>query len=185
MPNKNKVIYLTFDDGPIPEVTDFVLKTLKEFEAKATFFCIGYNVDKNREIFDKLLSNGHSIGNHTYNHMKGWDSDNEEYIANFQKCNEALPKTNLFRAPYGKIKRKQAKFISNTHKIIMWDVVSGDFLQNISKEKCLEKSIKYSEPGTIIVFHDSLKAFTNLEYTLPKYLAHFKELGYKFEALKL
>jgi peptidoglycan-N-acetylglucosamine deacetylase len=185
IPSIEPTIYLTFDDGPIPEITEFVLNELKNAEAKATFFCIGENVLKNPEIFNKILSNGHSIGNHTYNHLNGWKADNQLYINNFEKCSEILPNTNLFRPPYGKIGNKQAKYILKTHKIVMWDVISGDFSPNISKEVCLAKCIKYTESGTVIVFHDSVKAYENMRYVLPRYIAYFKEKGFKLEAIKI
>jgi peptidoglycan-N-acetylglucosamine deacetylase len=179
------VIYLTFDDGPIPKVTEFVLDELNKYEAKATFFCIGENIQKHKKVFEKIMANGHSIGNHTMNHLNGWDTDNQAYINNFNECQLLITESNLFRPPYGKIKRNQAKVIQKTHKVIMWDIISGDFLQDLDPEICLQKCIKYTEPGTIIVFHDSLKASRIMQFVLPKYLAYFHERGYAFEPIIL
>ena len=187
IPTNQKVIYLTFDDGPIPEVTEFVLSQLVHYQAKATFFCIGDNVRKNPEIFQKLIQNGHSIGNHTFNHLNGWKSKDLDYIENFEKCGELLGEkkieSKLFRPPYGRIKKVQAEAILKTHSVVMWDVLSGDFSQDLSPETVLQKSIRYTENGSIVVFHDSLKARRNLEYALPRYLEHFSEKGFVFKSL--
>ncbi|MGW8121212.1 polysaccharide deacetylase family protein [Roseivirga echinicomitans] len=184
--SEEKVIYLTFDDGPIPVVTPWVLKTLEEFNAKATFFCVGENVFKHPEIFRELIQSGHAVGNHTYHHLNGWETDATEYLKDFLKCEEELRKFNqhgrLFRPPYGKITRKQAKQLSS-RQIIMWDVLSGDFSDKLKPKTVLEKSIRYSRAGSIIVFHDSLKAFENLQFTLPRYLEHFQSKGFTFKAL--
>jgi peptidoglycan/xylan/chitin deacetylase (PgdA/CDA1 family) len=197
-----KVIYLTFDDGPIPNVTDFVLKTLKVFNAKATFFCIGDNIVKHPEVFERVKNDGHAIGNHTFNHLKGWKTDDETYLQNTLKCQE-LTQTNLFRPPYGRIKKSQIRSLeslvwsselkapnnsqlltpNSQLNIVMWDVLSGDFDINLSPEKCYQNVIKHTENGSIIVFHDSLKAFDRLSYTLPKVLAYFTEKGFTFATL--
>lgn len=180
-----KVIYLTFDDGPIPNVTDFVLKTLKVFNAKATFFCIGDNIVKHPEVFERVKNDGHAIGNHTFNHLKGWKTDNETYLQNTLKCQE-LTQTNLFRPPYGRIKKSQISNLKSQIpglKIVMWDVLSGDFDTQLSPEKCYQNVIKHTENGSIIVFHDSLKAFDRLSYALPKVLAYFSEKGFTFSTL--
>lgn len=190
-----KTIYLTFDDGPIPIVTPFVLKTLKRFNAKATFFCIGDNISKHTEIFEQLKNEGHAVGNHTFNHLKGWKTDNKNYLENIIKC-QKLTQTNLFRPPYGRIKKSQIKrlidFRHETHdglqnpqifQIIMWDVLSGDFDQSLTPEKCLNNVIKHTENGSIVVFHDSLKAKQRLEYVLPRALEKWQQEGYKFSAL--
>ena len=191
-----KVIFLTFDDGPIPIVTPWVLKTLKNFNAKATFFCIGENIAKHPEIFEQLKADGHAVGNHTHNHLKGWLTDDKIYLENFKKC-QSLTQTNLFRPPYGRIKFSQIKLLKNQvanskHQddlqrnqisIIMWDVLSGDFDTKLSPEKCLKNVIKHTQNGSIIVFHDSLKAWDRLEYTLPKALAYWIKQGYTFETL--
>ena len=191
-----KVIFLTFDDGPIPIVTPWVLKILKNFNAKATFFCIGENIAKHPEIFEQLKADGHAVGNHTHNHLKGWLTDDKIYLENFKKC-QSLTQTNLFRPPYGRIKFSQIKLLKNQvanskHQddlqrnqisIIMWDVLSGDFDTKLSPEKCLKNVIKHTQNGSIIVFHDSLKAWDRLEYTLPKALAYWIKQGYTFETL--
>jgi len=180
-----KVIYLTFDDGPIPNVTDFVLKTLKVFNAKATFFCIGDNIVKHTEVFERVKNDGHAIGNHTFNHLKGWKTDNGTYLQNTLKCQE-LTQTNLFRPPYGRIKKSQISNLKSQIselKIVMWDVLSGDFDTKLSPEKCYQNVIKHTENGSIIVFHDSLKAFDRLSYALPKVLAYFTEKGFTFSTL--
>ncbi|PYF70864.1 polysaccharide deacetylase family protein [Pedobacter nutrimenti] len=181
----DKVIYLTFDDGPIPDVTDFVLKTLKSFNAKATFFCIGDNIMKHPAVFKRLKEEGHSIGNHTFNHLKGWKTENEAYVQNFSKCQE-LTATKLFRPPYGRIKKSQVKAIRKLMpdvQIIMWDVLSGDFDLKLDPHTCFTNVIKHTVNGSIVVFHDSLKAFERLEYTLPRALQYFSEQGYSFKAL--
>ena len=181
----HKVIYLTFDDGPIPDVTDFVLKTLSAYSAEATFFCIGDNILKNPQIFERIKNDGHSIGNHTFNHLKGWDTSDDIYFKNFQKCQEQTG-TNLFRPPYGRIKKSQITRIKQQYpemEIVMWDTLSGDFDTHLSPESCLQNVIKHARNGSIIVFHDSLKAWDRLHYSLPKVLEHFMEKGYIFKKL--
>jgi len=180
-----KVIYLTFDDGPIPDVTSFVLNTLKKFDAKATFFCIGDNIRKHPDIFEALKAAGHRIGNHTFNHLKGWKTTDLVYVQNFLKCQE-LTGTNLFRPPYGRIKKSQIrkiKALKPDADMIMWDVLSGDFDLKLAPEKCFQNVINHTTNGSIIVFHDSLKAFDRLEYALPRVLKHFHQLGYSFGTL--
>lgn len=180
-----KIIYLTFDDGPIPIVTPFVLEILKKFNAKATFFCIGDNINKHQDIFFQLKADGHAIGNHTYNHLNGWKSDNKKYLDNILKCQE-LTQTDLFRPPYGRIKKSQIKNLESkikNQKIIMWDVLSGDFDTQLSPEKCLKNVLKHTKNGSIVVFHDSLKAFDRLKYTLPKALAQWQAQGYEFHSI--
>lgn len=182
IPTSEKIIYLTFDDGPTPEITEWTLATLKTFNAKATFFCVGSNVAKHPEIFQQIISEGHALGNHTYHHLNGWHTDNEAYLRNIKKCEE-LVKSNLFRPPYGRIKKSQYEMIKDDYKVIMWDVLSGDFDPKTSQEKCLSNVVNNTTEGAIIVFHDSLKAASNLKHTLPKVLAHFAEQGYRFERI--
>ncbi|MCX2573094.1 polysaccharide deacetylase family protein [Pedobacter sandarakinus] len=180
-----KVIYLTFDDGPIPNVTDFALKTLAEFNAKATFFCIGDNIIKHPEVFERLKNAGHAIGNHTFNHLRGWKTDDDTYLANTLKC-QSLTQTKLFRPPYGRIKKSQISTLKSSVanlEIVMWDVLSGDFDVNLSPHKCYQNVIKHTENGSIIVFHDSLKAFDRMKYTLPRTLEYFSTKGFKFLSL--
>lgn len=184
-PRDRKVIYLTFDDGPIPDVTSFVLKTLNGYGAKATFFCIGDNIQKHPELFAQLKAEGHAIGNHTFNHLRGWATPDEHYLQNFAQCQE-LTRTKLFRPPYGRIRKSQIKALRDLHpdlQIIMWDVITGDFDLNLSPEKCYQNSIKYTSNGSIVVFHDSLKAFERLEYALPRFLQHFTDKGFTFSTL--
>ena len=181
----DKVIYLTFDDGPIPDVTAFALKTLKAFNAKATFFCIGDNINKHPEIFENIKNEGHSIGNHTFNHLKGWVTPDEIYLKNFQKCQE-LTKTHLFRPPYGRIKKSQIAKLHTVHpgiQIVMWDVLSGDFDISLDPQKCFKNVVKHTGNGSIVVFHDSIKAYDRLRYALPRVLQHFTQQGYHFESL--
>ena len=182
---EEKTIYLTFDDGPIPVVTPFVLKTLKQFDAKATFFCIGDNVDKHPDIFKQVQTDGHAIGNHTYNHLRGWDTADDVYAVNFLQADAQL-NTLLFRPPYGRIKRSQIKALQALKlglKIFMWDVLSGDFDMTLKPEDCLKSVLKHTENGSIVVFHDSLKAFNRLEYVLPRALEVWQKAGYRFSAL--
>lgn len=191
-PTTEKKVYLTFDDGPTPEVTEWTLDQLKLFDAKATFFCIGENIQKHPKIFQKLVQEGHSIGNHTFNHLNGWKTSTENYIENFKQCEAEILeqfsilhlKSKLFRPPYGKIKFSQSKIAKGMgYKIIMWDVLSADFDTTVSPEKCLQNVIKNVKSGSVIIFHDSLKASKNLEHALPKTLAFLKENGYKCEAI--
>ena len=180
-----RCIYLTFDDGPIPIVTPFVLNILKKHNAKATFFCIGDNVSKHNDIFEQVKTGGHAIGNHTFNHLKGWVTNSQDYLNNFLQADKILD-TPLFRPPYGRIKRAQIKLLNKARpdlKIIMWDVLSGDFDTNLSPEACLKNVIKHTEAGSIVVFHDSLKAFDRLEYVLPRALEYWSKEGYSFNAL--
>ncbi|WP_442590181.1 polysaccharide deacetylase family protein [Pedobacter sp. AW31-3R] len=181
----DKVVYLTFDDGPIPVVTEFVLNTLKSFNCKATFFCIGDNVSKHPQIFERLKIEGHAIGNHTFNHLKGWKTDDSTYLENFKKCQE-YTQSHLFRPPYGRIKKSQVKklkAIDPQLNVIMWDVLSGDFDIGLTPEKCYRNVINHTRNGAIIVFHDSLKAFERLQYALPAVLKYLIAQGYQFNIL--
>lgn len=188
IPNHENKVYLTFDDGPIPEITQWILSQLKKYNAKATFFCIGNNIEKYPEIFNTVIQEGHTIGNHTFNHLNGWRTKTEEYIENFKSCEKKILETTiykqqskLFRPPYGKIKSRQAKeLIQKGYKIIMWDVLSADFNQTLTPEECLENVLSNVKAGSIIVFHDSIKSFKNLEYVLPKTLDFMRKQGYEF-----
>lgn len=192
IPNADHKIYLTFDDGPIPEITEWVLQALEKYNAKATFFCIGDNIRKYPKIFEKVIAGGHSIGNHTFNHLNGWKTSCDDYLENsFLFEEQALQskiynqKSKIFRPPYGKIKISQAKKLRQQgYKIIMWDILSADYDCNISQEKCLENVVKNIAPGSIIVFHDSLKAFPRLKFALPKALEILNKRGYLFEAIQ-
>lgn len=190
---QKKVIYLTFDDGPTPEITPWTLKVLNQYHAKATFFCIGHNIEKHPEIFRNILNNKHTIGNHTYNHIKGWKTKAKDYLKNIDKAqkiidaqiqNSEIKIQNLFRPPYGQITPKQGKNLLNLgYKIIMWDVLSFDWDAATAPETCLDNVVLKTNSGSIIVFHDSIKASKNMQYALPKVLEHFSNKGYKFEAL--
>lgn len=183
VPNDNNTIYLTFDDGPIPEVTPWVLEELDKYQAKASFFCVGENVKSYPEIYNQILDKGHAIGNHTYNHLSGWASENVPYFHNVRNCANEVH-SNLFRPPYGRLKPKQVQFLQRHYKIIMWDVLSGDFDDNITEEQCLQNVIQNTSPGSIIVFHDSLKSEKKLRYVLPKVLKYFSAMSYKLEKLE-
>lgn len=177
-------IYLTFDDGPIPDVTDFVLETLDRWAAQATFFCIGDNVRKHRDVLYHVIEAGHSVGNHTFNHLNGWHTDDDAYMANIERCQDELRiDTNLFRPPYGRIRKSQAARLDDRYAVVMWDVLTGDFDPKLAPDTCLRKTIQYTEPGSIVVFHDSLKAFQTMRYVLPRMLNYFGERGYAFRAL--
>ena len=191
IPTDKKELYLTFDDGPVPGPTEFALETLRKYSAKATFFCIGDNVRKHPDLFKKILDDGHTIGNHTFNHLKGWSTSLEKYIDNVNLCENEFRNSRfetrnskLFRPPYGRITRNQIKAL-NDYKIIMWDVLTIDYNKSISPESCLQNSIKATRPGSIIVFHDSLKAERNMTYALPRLMEYFIENGFTFNALPL
>ena len=187
IPSAEKIIYLTFDDGPVPGSTEFVLDVLKSFNAKATFFCIGDNIRKHPEVFQKVMEAGHAIGNHTFNHLKGWSTPLDKYVENVNQFNEQLSSINcqwptLFRPPYGRITRAQISALKN-YKIVMWDVLTYDYQRTGSKEACLTGSIAATRPGSIVVFHDSIKAQKKMQYVLPKHLEHFSKDGYEFHSL--
>lgn len=175
-------MFLTFDDGPIPEVTPWVLTELEKYNAKATFFCVGNNVRQHPDIFQRIKDLGHSVGNHTYNHVNGWTSENLPYFHDVRHCAN-LVRSSLFRPPFGRMKPGQIQFLQRHYRIIMWDVLSGDFDQEITKEQCLRNVIDNASEGSIVVFHDSIKAKRNLNYILPNILEHFSKLGYTFECL--
>ena len=179
-----KEIFLTFDDGPVPGPTDFVLKTLSNYAIKATFFCIGDNIRKHSTLFEEIIEEGHHIGNHTFHHTNGWKVGPDRYYEEVKLCDEEIEKythhkTKLFRPPYGRIKRSQVTSLKD-YTIIMWDVLSVDYNKNLSKESCLRNTLKVVRPGSIIVFHDSLKAEVNLRYALPKFIESCLVNGYSF-----
>lgn len=189
---QEKKIFLTFDDGPVPGPTEFVLDTLRNFNAKATFFCIGDNVRKHPEVFAKVVNEGHTVGNHTFNHLKGWNYSTSDYLNNVELCTDQfkaaglqpllLNSRQLFRPPYGRIKKSQIKALPG-YQIIMWDVLTHDYAKSYSPERCLAGSVKATRSGSIVVFHDSIKAERNMKYALPRYLEHFNDKGFSFEAL--
>jgi peptidoglycan/xylan/chitin deacetylase (PgdA/CDA1 family) len=178
VPVRDKTVYLTFDDGPIPGVTEFVLDQLARFGAKGTFFCIGDNVRKHPGVLRQIIEAGHGVGNHTFHHRNGWHTPEAEYLANVRACQDVLPAgTRLFRPPYGRITRAQIRALLPDYEIIMWDVLTGDFSAQLSPERVLQKTLRYTEPGSIVVFHDSVKAFRVLEYALPRTLEALTERG--------
>ncbi|MEN3323499.1 polysaccharide deacetylase family protein [Mariniflexile soesokkakense] len=217
IPTNDKVLYLTFDDGPTPEITNWTLNTLKKFNAKATFFCIGNNIEKHPDIFQNILDDGHAIGNHTNNHIKGWKTKSKDYLANIELCKTVfenqIPKikfqksnsnpdnyrgndstngsqqvsiVNLFRPPYGQITPKQGKKLLDLgYKIIMWDVLSFDWDKEVSEETCLKNVTLNAINGSIVVFHDSIKALKNMQYTLPKVLEFYTKKGFVFKSIDL
>ena len=186
MASDEKTIYLTFDDGPHPEATPFVLDLLKQFNASATFFCIGKNVVAHSEIYQRIKADHHTIGNHTYNHLNGWKTKNEIYMKDIALAAEHID-SSLFRPPYGRITSFQAKnlgaVMKGEPKVIMWDVLSGDFDMDITNERCLSNVILSAKPGSIVVFHDSQKAFLKLQYVLPRVLEFFSEKGFVFGSI--
>ncbi len=187
IPTSDKTVYLTFDDGPIPEITEWTLSQLEQFGAKATFFCIGNNVVQNPEVYSKVIEAGHSIGNHTFSHINGWKTNADTYLANVSECEKVISSENrhkLFRPPYGKISLPQTRKLRKLgYRIIMWDIISFDFDQKIPAEKCLRNVLDNIAPGSIIVFHDSIKASENLKFALPPTLRYLKENGYNCAAI--
>ena len=186
IPTKEKLLYLSFDDGPHPEATPFVLEQLAIFNAKASFFCIGKNVALYPDMYEAVIAENHTVGNHTQNHMNGWKNSAKDYIDEIQSASSIID-SNLFRPPYGRIRFSQIKVLRTRsdlpQNIVMWDVLSGDFDTTISGEKCAANVIQSAGPGSIIVFHDSAKAMDRLRVALPKVLLHFTKLGYQFKAL--
>lgn len=189
IPTAEKEIYLTFDDGPIPKLTEYVLDVLDDFEALATFFCVGENIVRNPKICEKILAKGHVIGNHTFNHLKGWSTKNEQYFVNIEKCHkqiatyQAPAEKPLFRPPYGQITKSQISILKKDFKIIMWDILAYDFAPSHSPETSLARIIQNSKPGSIVVFHDNFKAESKLKFMLPRFLSHFKGKGYNFKKI--
>ncbi len=183
IPNDSHKIYLTFDDGPIPEITEWVLDVLKEYQIKATFFCIGENVEKHTLIFQRILEEGHQVANHSNTHVNGWYAEDDYYLEDIKKCHNKF-ESELFRPPYGRIKKSQIKEVVKEYKIVMWDVLSGDFDLKTSPEKCFNNVVKNTKPGSIIVFHDSIKASENLKYALPKTIEYLLAEGFVFDVVR-
>ncbi len=181
--SEEKTIYLTFDDGPTPEVTDFVLDELKKFNAKATFFCVGENVKRHHQLYERILKEGHAVGNHTFNHLNGFRTKNKQYFENIEHAATHVH-SNLFRPPYGKIKKSQGrKLLKDGYQIIMWSVLSGDFDTSVSPEKCYLNVVRYASEGSIVVMHDSKKAKEKIYDSLPKILDYFSKRGYRFNRI--
>jgi peptidoglycan-N-acetylglucosamine deacetylase len=212
VPTEEKKLYLTFDDGPTPEITEWVLEELNRVKAKATFFVLGKNVKQEPEIFQKIISNGHAVGNHSFTHLNGWETEDEVYFEDVERCLEVIRTTDnrqqkfrhpshnlqhqirnpkseiinhksLFRPPYGRITMSQYSLLTTQYQLIMWDVLSGDFDHKISGEQCFENCRKYAKQGSIIVFHDSHKAYALLKICLPKVLDYFSAKGFTFHSL--
>jgi peptidoglycan/xylan/chitin deacetylase (PgdA/CDA1 family) len=181
---EEKVIYLTFDDGPIPGLTEWVLDELKKFNAKATFFCVGSNIQKHPELFARLKNEGHTPANHTIHHIKGFKNTAKVYLEEAEACRK-LVGNNLFRPPYGQLKPSQYKALkANGFKIVFWDVISYDY-EKIKEEQCLKNVITHTGKGSVVLFHDNVKAEKNLRYTLPLFLKHFANLHFEFKALEI
>lgn len=180
--SSSKVIYLTFDDGPVPEVTPLVLNLLDKYNVKATFFCVGENVRNNPELYNEILRRGHRTGNHTFNHVKGFNVPTSEYVANVDKAAEFID-SKLFRPPYGRIKRNQIRNLKSRYEIIMWDLLTFDYNQRIEKETIIKRVKRQSRNGSIVVFHDSLKAKNNMLSVLPLAIEFWNSKGYTFELL--
>lgn len=174
---KDKVIYLTFDDGPVPEVTPFLLDLLDEYNWKATFFCVGENVQKYPELYQDILARGHQVGNHTFNHMKGFRTGIEEYVNNVQKASEYID-SNLFRPPHGRMRRRQRRNLRENYEIIMWDILTRDYNKSLTPEHIMGKIRRLSRKGSIVLFHDSIKARNNMLATLPRAIEFWNEQGY-------
>ena len=187
IPSAEKIIYLSFDDGPHPSITPFVLDELKKYNAKASFFCIGKNVLAYPDVYKRIIDEGHTTGNHSFNHLNGWKTNDSTYLHDIAEAQKIID-SNLYRPPYGRIKRSQLRKLSSAPfnlKTIMWTVLSGDFNEKLSPEGCLENVISKTEPGSIVVFHDSEKANIRMRYALAGSLKHFSEEGYRFEKISL
>ncbi len=182
-----KNIYLTFDDGPHPQATPFVLNELKKYQARATFFCIGKNVRDYFDVYKQIIADGHKPGNHTYNHLNGWKTSDRIYLEDIRLAANSID-SNLFRPPYGKASKFQLKALQEeklNFTTIMWSVLSGDFDEKVTPENCYLNVIKNACPGSIVIFHDSLKALPRLQYTLPRVLQYFSERGFQFKVISL
>lgn len=182
IPSTTPDLYLTFDDGPTPEVTPWVLDILKKFNAKATFFCIGKNVVDYPNIYNRILEEGHTVGNHTQNHIKGWNTSPKAYLNNIRKGEEYIS-SKLFRPPYGQLRPSQIKLLQPNYNIIMWSILSKDYNIKITPEQCANNVVNHANAGDIVVFHDSKKAEKNMKTALEQTLIHFSKLGYSFKCI--
>ncbi|MEA2107102.1 MAG: polysaccharide deacetylase family protein [Bacteroidota bacterium] len=181
-PQRENEIFLTFDDGPTPEFTPWALSVLKEYNARATFFCLGKKVEQNPGLFQQIKDEGHAVGNHSYSHLSGWKTKNQTYYKDVYKASEFIY-SKLFRPPYGEIKLKQIKQLKGKYRIVMWDVLSYDYDPQITPQKCLRNVLKKATSGSIVVFHDKQKARKNLQYTLPRVLQHLSDKGFVFKPI--
>ncbi len=179
---RQKVVYLTFDDGPIPEVTPWVLDTLDRYGVKATFFCVGENVKRNPELFKELRLRGHSVGNHTMNHVQSSIVTTRTYLRNVKEAEELIGST-LFRPPHGIMRWGTARLLKNHYNIVMYDLVTRDYNRKLSGEQVFRNVRRYVRNGSIIVFHDSLKAEANMKYALPRSIEWLIEQGYEFSSI--
>ena len=177
-------LYLTFDDGPTPGVTEWILNTLDRYDAKATFFVLGKNVEKYPDLYKKILDEGHRVGNHTYSHQKGYRMSLERYLEDIDLASYSV-QSDLFRPPYARITVSQLRAVAQRYKIVMWSVISRDYNRKITREWCLRGVLPHIKPGAIILFHDSQKSFVNMSYALPKTLEHIEKLGLKCKAIEL
>ncbi len=181
-------LYLTFDDGPIPEETPFVLEQLARHDARGTFFCVGENLERHADVARQVLAGGHRLANHTYHHLSGWSNTRPAYLADVARCQALLQELQpearpLLRPPYGRITPGLARQLHATHQVVMWDLLTCDYDRDYAPAQCLSTAIRLTRPGSVVVFHDSVKASPNLRYVLPRYLDHFAALGYQFAAL--
>jgi peptidoglycan-N-acetylglucosamine deacetylase len=185
MPAFDKTLYLTFDDGPTAGITSWVLDMLDQYHAKASFFCIGANVENNPELYSEIQTRGHAVGNHTFNHVNGWKSKTEDYGLDILNAGDLII-SNLFRPPYGKMKPGQMRLVDDLgYKTVLWSVLTYDFDQNLDRELAWKNIKRHSKPGSILVFHDSNKAFENLKELLPRTLEHFSSQGYNFKKIEV
>ncbi|MDR1054286.1 MAG: polysaccharide deacetylase family protein [Prevotellaceae bacterium] len=183
-PDEEKIIYMTFDDGPNVEVTPWVLQKLEEFNVKATFFCLGKNVEQYPDVYKMIIDAGHAVGNHSYSHIRGWGVAVGDYVQDFDLAANFID-SNLIRPPYGRITPTQARVLNERYKLIMWDILSRDYSRAITRRRCVRNVVKHLRPGAIIVFHDSLKAQRNLCYTLPRVLETLQHEGYECRKIGL
>ncbi len=177
-------VFLTFDDGPTPGITEWILSTLDKYNAKATFFLLGRNVEMYPDLYRQIVEAGHAVGNHTYSHQKGWKLSLERYVEDVEFASSYI-ESNLFRPPYAQITPSQARFLGRRFKLVMWDVLSRDYSNQVSPKGCLQNVTKYVEAGSVVVFHDSEKSFPNMSYALPRTLEHIQKLGLVCRAIKL
>lgn len=175
----SRKIYLTFDDGPVEAATPLVLDMLNRYRVPATFFCVGDNVVKNRPIFERIVAEGHAVGNHSFHHVNGWNTDTKKYLQDVEDCAK-LFHSDLFRPPYGRMKPAQYSALRRRYRIILWDVLSADYDAGTSKEQCLQNVLKNVRNGSVVVFHDSLKALRNMEYALPRFIEEARNRGFEF-----
>ncbi|MFP4663391.1 MAG: polysaccharide deacetylase family protein [Bacteroidales bacterium] len=182
VPDDNKSVFLTFDDGPTPGITDQVLSILEKYDAKGTFFCLGRNAEHYPELLQKITDQGHRIGNHSYSHLKGFRTSVDKYVEDVAMAHKIL-KSSLFRPPYGRIRRKEAKQLAKHFTIVMWEILSHDYNPKLSPDNCFTNVVSSVKPGSIIVFHDSLKASKNVLSCLPGVLEHLAKKGYTFKAI--